>query len=135
MSLLRIQPGDRGEVLVSFRYDPEVIGLIKTLPVWGRRWNPETKEWTVRESFTSELIGLLEFAGHRVLVTGARAAPPPRLAPRGETWADALLDAVGPQRVEKVHRALVKVLHPDVGGDDELMAQLNRARDRRTVAR
>jgi hypothetical protein len=44
-----------------------------------------------------------------------------------------LLDAVGKDRVEPVHRALVKVLHPDVGGDTKLMQELNAARDRRRL--
>jgi hypothetical protein len=46
-----------------------------------------------------------------------------------------LLDAVGPARIEPVHRALARVLHPDVGGDTALMQQLNAARDRRMVGR
>jgi len=37
--------------------------------------------------------------------------------------------AVGPQRADDVFRALAKVLHSDVGGDDHLMRDLLAARN------
>lgn len=124
-----------GDARINFRYDPVVVELIKTLPSWGRRWNPALKEWTVFEAFVPVLTTILEADGHRVLSSFTRSTPPPR--PRSapvENWADALLDAVGPERVEPVHRALTRVLHPDTGtGDTALMQALNVARDRRMV--
>ena len=35
--------------------------------------------------------------------------------------ADALLEAVGPERQDRVFAALVKILHLDAGGDTQLM--------------
>lgn len=48
-----------------------------------------------------------------------------------EDWAEQLLRAVGPERVDAVFKALTRVLHPDVKtGDETLMKALNNARDR-----
>lgn len=44
-----------------------------------------------------------------------------------------LFRAVGPRHADRVHRALARVLHPDAGGDAELMAALNAAHDRREL--
>jgi hypothetical protein len=38
--------------------------------------------------------------------------------------------ALGPEYGERAYRALVRVLHPDGGGDHQLMVDLNKARDR-----
>ena len=46
----------------------------------------------------------------------------------GGDWAANLFAAVGEARQESVFKALTKVLHPDVGGDDALMQALNDAR-------
>ena len=59
--------------------------------------------------------------------------------PQG-TGADWLYAVVGSRRVEPVHRALTKVLHPytdpgDHTGDHTLMVQLNAARDRMAATR
>lgn len=126
------------EATVSFRYDPAVVDLVKTLPSYARSWNSSAKHWTVDQGYVDQLAALLRADGHRVVITGGRkqssTPPPPRTAPR-ENWADALLEAVGQERVEPVHRALTKVLHPDVGGDTKLMQALNAARDRWAVRR
>lgn len=133
MSTVRITPNGDGWSSVSFRYDPEVIDLIKTFPSSARRWNPATKVWAVEGFAVRELAALLTQYGHRV-IEPSRTTPPPRSAPH-DSWADALMDAVGRQRIEPVHRALTRVLHPDVGGDTELMQALNAARDRQAVRR
>ena len=134
MTAIRIIVSD-GRAEVSFQYDPDVVDAIKTVPSHRRTWDSLRKVWTVPASTIPSLIEMLEADGHRVHVTGGTNVPPPRTAPAGGTWADLLLEAVGPLRVEPVHRALSRILHPDVGGDTTLMQTLNAARDRRAVRR
>jgi hypothetical protein len=123
---------------VTFKYDPTVVELIKDIPGWARSWNPTGKQWILTDTrYLSGLLLQLSLHGHPTVTTGRPAGhkpPRPRSAPP-ETWADALFEAVGQHRIEPVHRALVKILHPDVGGDTSLLQDLNVARDRRAVRR
>lgn len=137
MTTIRITPNGDGWSTVAFKYDPDVIDMIKTFPASWRRWNPATKTWSFDTYASGELAVLLMQYGHTVIEPGRRSQPPPpRSAPRGDTWADALMMAVGPERVEPVHRVLTRVLHPDVAtGDTVLMQQLNTARDRHVKLR
>ncbi len=108
--------------------------LVKTFP--DRKWNPAQKCWTINLVYVDSLADALRSAGETVFLTrsdgsayrtgarshGHRDTPAP-------SWAETLLDAVGPDRVEPVFRALTRVLHPDAGGDHQLMAALSAARD------
>lgn len=108
--------------------------LVKTFP--DRKWNPDRKCWTIRLVYVDSLADALRSAGETVFLTrsdgsayrtgarshGHRGTPAP-------SWAETLLDAVGSDRVEPVFRALTRVLHPDAGGDHQLMAALTAARD------
>jgi integron integrase len=45
MEPLRIEPGEPGRLIVRFRFSPECLAKIKTVP--GRRWHPIERFWTV----------------------------------------------------------------------------------------
>ena len=46
-------------------------------------------------------------------------------------WADALFEAVGPERADVIRRALTRILHPDVmSGSEQLQRELNDAHSR-----
>lgn len=49
---------------------------------------------------------------------------------RPESWPEAALRQVPRAWRDRVYRALVRVLHPDAGGDNALSAALNDARDK-----
>lgn len=112
----------------------ELREIPKTFP--GRRWDSVGKCWRVGREHLDALADALRAAGCTVYVVGA---PDPRngqgqhgeRSTPGADWADRLLDAVGPQRAERAYKALVKVLHPDAGGDNRLMQELNDAWGRR----
>jgi hypothetical protein len=136
--LSRIVVDERGGLAKVFTpYDLREI--VKTIP--GRKWDPVGKCWTVPLPFVPDLADALRAAGSTVHVTkpdgtpwaSGRTGEGRRDTPAAD-WAEQLLRAVGPDRAERVHRALVRVLHPDAeGGSTELMAALNRARDRVAV--
>jgi hypothetical protein len=120
---------------VSFTYDATVVELIKSVgPRHRRRWDADAKVWTVASGFASTFVRAARLAGHTVIddFTSSRRGSGSRAdRPRQRTtdWATALFEAVGPERREPVYKALSRVLHPDVGGDTQLMQDLNRAPD------
>ncbi len=110
--------------------------IVKSIP--GRRWVPATRCWVVPLAFVDETANALRTAGCTVFVThpdgspwsSGRASAGHRSTP-GPDWAGALLQAVGPERADRVFNALSRILHPDTtGGDGALMAALNDARRR-----
>ncbi|MDN5929508.1 MAG: hypothetical protein L0I24_00320 [Pseudonocardia sp.] len=131
-----------GHVRVTFAYDPALVEALKSVvPASYRSWSPSARAWSIALHCVRHLTAYLIQAGHPIvdLRTRGGATTPPRRpapAPPAVEWAEALLDAVGPDRVEAVHRALTRVLHPDAAtGDTQLQQALNVARDRRAVRR
>ncbi len=120
---------------VTFRYDPEVVDLIKsTVPAHSRTWDAARKAWTVDEMWAPALVGALKLSGHTVsgYSTGNSHTPPPRQNKGGE-WASAVFVRVGPERATAVYRALSRCLHPDTpSGDKQLQQELNDAHDAAT---
>lgn len=52
----------------------------------------------------------------------------------GSSWADDMFNAMSPALAEKVYKKLSTVLHPDLGGDTELMKLINVAHDKSKAA-
>ncbi len=113
---------DAVAVAVYAPYEYRVV--IKCFP--GRRWSPQHRCWLVGASFADAMAEALRAAGCSVIVTHHGRTD----AVVGTAWADQLFAAVGPARVDAVHRALTKILHPDHGGVVRLQQALNVARDR-----
>ena len=126
---------EAGQVQVFAPYALKEI--IKSLP--NRRWDKLGKCWIIPVRHADLCGNALRAAGCEVFLTRPDGTPwtsgRPDAGHRstpGPDWAEGLLDAVGPQRIDKVYRALSRVLHPDAGGDMQLMQQLNIARDKAT---
>jgi hypothetical protein len=130
VTTVRVQPTADGlTYFVRFRYDADLVELIKLLPQRARRWDKVAGCWRVNATYIEDLLDLLR-------VNGCRIIGGPQSSRTVTSWADDLYAAVGLRRVDQVHRALTKVLHPDTDtGDVELMKQLNAARDRMAAAR
>lgn len=62
---------DTETVRVSFRYDPEVVSLVKQVSPGLRSYDGATKSWTVNESVAEQLVDSIVAAGHSV--SGAEA--------------------------------------------------------------
>jgi RPA family protein len=113
---------------VSFGYDPGAVAIIKSITSTSRSYDPTTKVWTVAGSVVDDLVWMLTQDGHRVVTTVT--GKPPQFPTE---WAEALFAAVGPERVDAVHRALTKIFHPDTEtGSNDLQQQLNDARNKYT---
>ena len=120
----------QGQVYAPFQFKD----IVKALP--GRTWDSTKRCWRIPLYFVDEAANALRAVGCEVHVTRADGTPwtsgRPGAGHRStpaEGWASALLKAVGPQHQDRVYRALSRVLHPDAGGDTQLMQDLNRARD------
>jgi hypothetical protein len=115
-----------GIYAVRFRYDPVLVELVKdVVPSYARSWQSPTKHWTVDVEYARELASAIRAAGHRVVGFDASS----KTASDPTQWAKDLFVRVGPNRVDPVHRALTKVLHPDTDtGDGRLQQELNDAR-------
>jgi hypothetical protein len=64
---------------IRFRYDPELVELVKTVPSYARSWEPSTREWTVDIAYARALAAAMTELGHTVI--GIAAPTTPRQAP------------------------------------------------------
>jgi len=109
---------------VRFPYDALLVELLKSrVPSYARTWNSAGKLWTVDSAYAAPLAAAFTELG--CTVVGVETRTPSAC----DGWAQHLFRAVGPSRVTAVHRALSKVLHPDVPtGSGVLQRELNDAR-------
>jgi len=113
---------------VSMPYDRPCIEDIKSwIETSGRRWNPDTKFWEVKEIHLSTLVTILKkHFGDKVtqnLTTAdANVVPENMFVPVFEA-----LKSMPNGGMTKVYRALAMACHPDKGGTNELMSKLNEA--------
>jgi hypothetical protein len=119
---------------VRFPYDRALVELLKdSVPYDEREWEPSRKVWKVEPGYYLEtFLSSAVYFGHEVRdLRKEQEAPPPPPQEPSPSWADALFQAVGPERSNAVYRALSRVLHPDTEhGDHELMVQLTDARQK-----
>ena len=112
---------------VRFPYDALLVELLKSrVPSYARTWFSAGKYWTVDSAYAAPLAAAFTELGCTVVGVETRT---PATSSACDGWAQHLFRAVGPSRVTAVHRALSKVLHPDVPtGSGVLQRELNDAR-------
>lgn len=120
---------------VSFKYDPEVVGIVKTIP--SKAWVPEGKYWTILATHIPVLANMLVAKGHTVSVNGEKWVhtqaktgpfdPYVKNPSTGNPFQDFFAGIPEAYRV-KAYKALTRVFHPDTGGDEALMKKLNEAK-------
>jgi hypothetical protein len=113
---------------VEFLYDPRAVEIMKSVPV--HRWDAAHKLWTTESSWVHLLAKRFHDKGFPVAIDEELWTPPDPKKLSAPMLA--LFDALPAHLRGPAYRALSKVLHPDAGGDTELMKQLNQAvEDRR----
>jgi len=87
-------------------------------------WNPDARFWEVQEMHLEKLITLLEkhFDEIETDLLSEEAVPDNLFKPVFEA-----LKQLPNGQMDKVYRSLSMACHPDVGGSDLLMKQLNEA--------
>ena len=119
-----------GGIYFAFRYDENILKLIKSIPWEGRRWEPGIKSWWVADDYVPYARYVLRdngkddygdwFFDQRVENSSARRAqnsPYHELATLIQEGSDDL--------VRDVFRRLLHHYHPDVGGEHKQMVRLN----------
>ena len=132
MTTVRFDPDSLGGYQLRCRYDAGVVFTIKNVvPGYARSYDPPTKVWTIYQSgWAAALAAALCRAGHEVSGIHVEPPQPPGNGAATDGWADQLFRRVGPGRSDLVYRMLSRALHPDVGGNTQLMQELNQARER-----
>lgn len=93
-----------------------------------RRWNPLTKLWSVHEAALPDLIDLLKVYFDEV-VTNIGQKKKPELS-SGVDMFDQLfkeLRKMPNSNIDKIYAQISMAVHPDKGGSEILMKQLNQA--------
>ncbi len=98
--------------------------------VAGRKWHADSRTWSWPKKSASAVEAALKKVGLDVTRVRAEkpAIPAPGSCPPCD-WAQELLEKLTPELRAAVYNALVLKLHPDAGGDEEMMVSLNVARD------
>jgi hypothetical protein len=117
------------ETEVRFAFDETALAIIKSVPV--HRWHPDDKYWATETSWVQLLAKRFVDKGFDVCIDGELWSPPDPKAIGSPL--QALLEALPAHLRRPVYLALAKALHPDQGGSNEWMGDLNAAmeRDRR----
>jgi hypothetical protein len=86
--------------------------LVSALPMHLRHWDQLAKVWRVDTWLVSGLADDMRRAGFTVVIDGELDQAP-------DTWADLMYQELPPPLADAAYRALLRVLHPDTGGDDK----------------
>ena len=120
-----------GWVKVSMPYDKACIDDLKAfIESGGRRWNPDTKFWEVKEIYLGTLVKILQKhfgANVSQSLTSTEEVSGNIFKPLF-----AVLKDMPNNEMKRVYNALAFALHPDRGGSNEQMVLLNQAYDSAT---
>lgn len=112
---------------VAFAYNEALVELIRTVP--GRKWHVEDRVWTVPAGQIEGTAAMFHKAGCTVTIDGKVWTPlaqhkgsvPSSRVELLTRLFTSIPDRLGPP----TQRALIRVWHPDAGGDDTLARDLN----------
>ena len=111
-----------GWIKILTPYKADFVDELKsTVQPSHRSWDPVEKVWHVHDIYLEQLIGMLKRHYDEVtqdLVVEEEVS--------GNMF-EKLFDVITNGTAEKVHRVLSLALHPDHGGSEEMMKQLNAA--------
>lgn len=113
-----------GPASVRFGYDEALVEIMRGVP--DRKWDATHKRWLVPDYCVVGLAEQFAVEGESVVIDGELYERYVHAGASSDGPFGPLFDALPASLVQPVYRALIKVLHPDVGGDSELMKELNR---------
>lgn len=121
-----------GVFLCSFSYSPGLVDFIKeTIPARERRWDKDAKAWSFAAGHAHRVLNEARRLGFSCRTEGIgedarRDTPPPRPAYRNTDDAIvAFFRLLPPDALKAAYRAAAIKLHPDHGGDEQAMKELN----------
>ncbi len=123
MTTVRFIEADDSEwVTITFRYDPDLVELVKQVSPGVRKYDPDTKSWSVLDEVAVRLADEMTRAGHDVVHGDEPPKPPvepgffdvitdgfdPKQA------ATAIVASLPGQHVGRTFREMAKILYPDL---------------------
>jgi len=98
--------------------------LKDNIPVGSRKWDPDEKVWKVDPAHDAVLMEILGRWYDEVCVLELNK-PAPAPMQQGEDPYGKMLRLCPDSVMPKVYRTIAAALHPDTGGDQAKMAELN----------
>ena len=116
----------------TFQYNPEVVEDLKfDLPTYSRSWDPDRRAWRISEDVFDEVKRI--FRTYDYYIYNTPKDPPGNHPPPAEPPAlpahrvlHVAADAP-PEVIRAAYRAMSKLHHPDTGGDEVRMKEINDA--------
>lgn len=120
-----------GWIAVDFAYDEEVKDELKDVAGPGNyRYRPESKLWIIRPHVFDAVREMFEEYDYEIIDRRPKEKqqppPPTSTSSTQGTWI-AIFNSLEPEIAKRLYRAATQVLHPDKGGTNEAMQQLNDA--------
>jgi hypothetical protein len=115
-----------GWLNISTPYKPECVNDIKAfIEPSGRKWNPDTKFWEIKEIYLATIVSILQkHFGDNIIqnLTEEKDISGNVFKPLFD-----VLSQMTNGNMDKIYSALAFAIHPDKGGSDEQMKLLNEA--------
>lgn len=111
-----------GDICLRFDFSREVLEELKSKWDWKRRkWNPEKKIWIIDPAIAEEVETWFKSIGYQVSVMNQQI----EIAVDSSDYAQKFINIVPIGILKKAYQLASIALHPDKGGSQESMAQLN----------
>lgn len=111
----------KGTLCARFPYQREVIEEFKlSVPKGKKSWNPEDKVWEFSVETLEVVVGILEKFFKVVDLTRETSYLPSKVEAK-----DTLLSILDTEDKKRIYFLLAKKYHPDTGGDEKKMAEIN----------
>lgn len=118
-----------GWIFCRTPYDPDfIIDMKNEIPGSARKWDATEKVWKVQASFADELESIVRkyYGEPTVLQEDVQVVV---AAPSSADPFAALLRAAPNDVLKKIYQLVAVKVHPDAGGSNEAMSQVNVAWD------
>jgi hypothetical protein len=112
--------------IVRFPYNPHLVEIIRCIPT--RQWHKDLRAWSIPFGEVNGCAVIFSEEGCTVTVDGDLWVPPTIELPVPANRVDLierLFEVIPDYLVQATHRALIRVWHPDQGGDHPLAQDLN----------
>jgi len=121
----------RGWFDIQTPYNEDFVSQLKALiqPA-SRKWNPDVKLWSVSEAYLEDVVNLLKVHYDEVVANIGQESTGSIAAPKVTNTFKLVFETVKDMpnsNIDKLYMTLANAVHPDHGGTNDLMRQLNEA--------
>lgn len=114
---------NKGIICARFPYKEKVIGEIRAkIPKGKKSWNPDDKIWEFSVETIDVVVEILTENFDKVIDLTKEVPELPYI----QNGTDPLLSLLDKEDIQKIYKMLAKKYHPDIGGDADKMARINR---------